>query len=503
MFVSCLCNFSWPPTFIHENLSPNPKTFQNKNNYFKNAFLHQFLKDTSLIRPRTLEEILLFEEVYQNHEQLKKHNCQFTGKVFGVGMMKTGTTSLTDALLDLGYATPLPTGKYAQYSRWFPPPFNQRFLYFRHYYDLMFHLFYSNINISENGIDDNYDYVLRRDVLNSIEYSTMRSFNFGDGPWLYYYPLYTTWFPIKFKKSKYIITVRSSVWKLVNSQLRFIVSTRYIFSNFTDDYMNDEKNQERIQKSYLMFDHFYQTNKMIIDSNISDLNNMQQFDIFLTNFANTAFENYDQMHQVDDDNGDINAIPNAFDIGITGKMIIQFLDEQHRISSMERKIAWKLWNYMIEILFFQNWETVNKVIKWNDFGMTTKQLAFYIAMRYDLHNIRVKKWFDDLKYSFGTSLNDDVMIIDFSREKDNPWLKLTSFLGCDVIGLTKDNFPKANPSTSMITFDVVPKHEIFDWKKEFNGKIPIMSMDMQQLYKHVLDTHISFTLVDEITLNLI
>eukprot|EP01083_Nonionella_stella_P234163 824420_1 len=132
----------------------------------------------------------------------KLEQCKYKGKVFGIGMFKTGTTSLSLALSFLGYIDNTRSSQYQQLKE-YPCNYGHWYLILRQYYDLMNSL----ININDKAI------------LNDVIKRSKTSYNFGDFPMLYFWRLFDVWYP----SSKFILTVRSSTARFVNSVMSFCI----------------------------------------------------------------------------------------------------------------------------------------------------------------------------------------------------------------------------------------------------------------------------------------
>ena len=146
--------------------------------------------------------------------------CDFNGKVFGIGMFKTGTSSLSSALNTLGYHS------YYTTKYWVP------------------HKWYRNIvDLYLLAADDISWMFYQPDVIHRILAFSDRSYNFGDGPWLFAYHVFDQYYSVggsmkgigsEFSYTygnlinmengaKFILTVRNTTWDVVNSNLKMDV----------------------------------------------------------------------------------------------------------------------------------------------------------------------------------------------------------------------------------------------------------------------------------------
>lgn len=132
--------------------------------------------------------------------------CSYKSKVFGIGLFKTGTTSLSLALKFLGFQDNAKTSVY-KWLRQYPCNYGHWYLILRHYYDLMLSLL--RINNGEIYYD-----ILKR---------SLKSYNFGDFPILYFWQFFDIWYS---SNSKFILTKRGSTQKFVNSQMMFCLQLK-------------------------------------------------------------------------------------------------------------------------------------------------------------------------------------------------------------------------------------------------------------------------------------
>ena len=141
----------------------------------------------------------------------KADKCGYKGKVFVIGMMKTGTNTLRQALSQLGYLT-----------KWKPMPGLNRNTctwMFQALWD-----WYSNFNYPNFvGADDISWLFWNEKLYEHLLSMSDESFNFGDSPWLFMYQIFDQLYP----NSKFILTIRNSTWDLVNSDVKMEMRHRY------------------------------------------------------------------------------------------------------------------------------------------------------------------------------------------------------------------------------------------------------------------------------------
>eukprot|EP01084_Bolivina_argentea_P304971 526783_1 len=126
--------------------------------------------------------------------------CKHKGKVFAIGINKSGTTSLNAALNLLGYS------HNGSFSYWFkkfktfnPERFNGAYFYFRHFYDKLNVIF------------------MNKYLVDLLSYESFHSYNFGDSPYCFLYEMMDKLYP----NSKFILMRRQSTWTIVNSNMKY------------------------------------------------------------------------------------------------------------------------------------------------------------------------------------------------------------------------------------------------------------------------------------------
>ena len=158
-----------------------------------------------------------------------KHKCKFKGKVFNLGLSKTGTQTMTDILRnELGYkcnkSSPLLTCGY-----------NPLWLYMK---DAMLPLFVATEDLSWIW----HSKPFHHDLIESISNSNV----FGDAPWTYLYPIYDQLLPQN--ATKFILTIRDSTRDQVNSNMKMFARQQIVqlkrrgTFNVTEDIQYDYTN---------------------------------------------------------------------------------------------------------------------------------------------------------------------------------------------------------------------------------------------------------------------
>lgn len=147
--------------------------------------------------------------------------CRHRGRVFGVGVFKTGTTSLVNALDILGY-------KKRRVTEGFFPHYTGS--------QAMF-----DEQMTQRKLED---WSGAGSHLESIAHVLDKSQCAADGPWLFLFERMDKWYP----NSKFVLTLRSSTTAVVNSDLK--MATRG--SNFTFYQILD---MQRHRKYKLMYGH--------------------------------------------------------------------------------------------------------------------------------------------------------------------------------------------------------------------------------------------------------
>ena len=141
---------------------------------FKPQFLHLPKGNRSLRAPK-------FNYYHMKTETHVK--CDFTGKVFGIGMFKTGTSSISEALGELGYHSilmnrepGLSTQRYWDPAEWF-----------------------EKVNGFYGWASDDISWlagIYENEIIEHVLVNSDISFNFGDGPWLFGYHLFDQYYSV-------------------------------------------------------------------------------------------------------------------------------------------------------------------------------------------------------------------------------------------------------------------------------------------------------------------
>ena len=180
--------------------------------------LNHFLRDTS----KTLDDRLSLKKLSKLKRKTAGIICDFNGKVFGIGMFKTGTTTLRNALHKLDY--------FGYYTEHFWVPNN----WYRNIFD-----------IYRFSSDDISWMFYQSDVIKRILAHSDISYSFSDAPWLFLYHLFDQYYSVppkpdsqlqpnefeEFEKiygnltnmdngAKFVLTIRNSTWDAVNSVVK-------------------------------------------------------------------------------------------------------------------------------------------------------------------------------------------------------------------------------------------------------------------------------------------
>ena len=141
---------------------------------------------------------------YNDQTLPQNAKCKHTGKVFAVGIMKTGTTSMSAALKTLGYSCY--GDSCIHVGNW-------------DYLIDVVHLWQPQevINLSILKIKELWKRYLK-DSFNGL--------NFGDSPWCFMYPIFDKLYP----NSKFILTKRTSDETYINSYLKYITGFKKTYA---------------------------------------------------------------------------------------------------------------------------------------------------------------------------------------------------------------------------------------------------------------------------------
>ena len=132
-----------------------------------------------------------------NSKSIQNDRCDHKGRVFVLGIMKTGTTSMTKALASLGYKCS--SDSCIHLGNWW------HFVDTTHLWQPLEVIVLSMLNMTDL-LEDQY---LRE---------TQRALAFGDSPWCFLYPLWDRWYP----DSKYILMTRKDDNTYVNSYVKYL-----------------------------------------------------------------------------------------------------------------------------------------------------------------------------------------------------------------------------------------------------------------------------------------
>ena len=143
-------------------------------------------------------------------------NCSYNGKIFSIGIQKTGTSSIANALQLFGYkCNRYDSIQIAKTCNNHQP----RIGYKNH---LQFHRSWRPF-----AADDISEAIANREYAKNLYLTSTVSEVFADTPWAFLYQLMDEWHP----NSKFIYTLRSSTYERVNSALKFELRTRYLMAH--------------------------------------------------------------------------------------------------------------------------------------------------------------------------------------------------------------------------------------------------------------------------------
>eukprot|EP01083_Nonionella_stella_P133102 404669_1 len=126
--------------------------------------------------------------------------CKHKGKVFVIGVCKTGTKTLKAMLRRLGYRCNRNTTEMERACQYLP-----------------LSKWYKDVELINGvGVDDISWLFHSKRLYDLIALSTYRTLQSGDLPWAFLYPVFDKWYP----NSKYILTVRSSTYDVLNSEMK-------------------------------------------------------------------------------------------------------------------------------------------------------------------------------------------------------------------------------------------------------------------------------------------
>eukprot|EP01084_Bolivina_argentea_P243391 408033_1 len=141
--------------------------------------------------------------------------CKYNGKIFNIGIQKTGTTSISAALQWLGYQCN------SLNSINMMKTCNNHQLTIGYKSHLRFHRSWRPFSA-----DDISDAFVNKDYTKKLYLLSYISQVFADTPWAFFYKLWDKWYP----NSKFIYTLRASTYNRVNSAAKFELRTRYMMA---------------------------------------------------------------------------------------------------------------------------------------------------------------------------------------------------------------------------------------------------------------------------------
>ena len=425
------------------------------------------------------------QDSFKRHYEINKH-CSYNGKVFIIGMYKTGTTSLTHALSMLGY----PCSRIGDKSRnihnrhscdWQSLNWANYFDYNSYNHSKSYSYSYNNNNKKNednaswignkiNNIDSHLQsFIAEMSVFDIswmfsnkyiyylIMYLTIYGYNFGDSPWLHIYPILNEWYP--FPYSKFILTIRNNTYDVVNSdfKMNFALFKSHIYNYFKYDEFGGLNNHFPKKDVY---------DKLINIQNI--LNGV----VVVESPINTNANNKNKTTHHHHNNINVKNIKNdPFDL-------------------LDQAIKDKVLN---EFIALANSTKCDWIWKGHNENITLLECIYFQALRYELHNENVLKYFESLgDETIGHRLNNRLLVLNIDEieknagknENKEQWSKLTSFLGCDFDKMdendelnivSKKSFPHKNSakeSRNQLKYLIPPNFKMNQWKNfQFSNHI--------------------------------
>ncbi|ETO36168.1 NAD dependent epimerase/dehydratase [Reticulomyxa filosa] len=162
--------------------------------------------DEALIDEEIVRKLDTFIPKTQEQEVLPQGNrqCKHQGKVFGIGLMKTGTTTLVKALELMGYGC---------------------------YRDSCLHLglwkYVQDASMVWKSINDiTMDIFQHDELIGKFRNTSLRAQAFGDSPWCFLFVIFDKWYP----NSKFILTIRDSPAQIAQSHLNYLKRHRKMYA---------------------------------------------------------------------------------------------------------------------------------------------------------------------------------------------------------------------------------------------------------------------------------
>ncbi|ETO13407.1 tetratricopeptide TPR_2 [Reticulomyxa filosa] len=232
--------------------------------------------DESLIEKQIVQRIHSFVPLSPQSESKLPRNphCKHQGKVFGIGLMKTGTTSLVRALQYLDYFCGDNSCRHTGLWEYVHDAsmvwksindiYNVQVGEVIHFYPctlfcictflslrrvLSLHIFYSCTILLLRFILAHFVAVIAK----------KKKKKKGDSPWCFLFPVFDQWYP----NSKYILTTRGSVNEIANSHIQYLRQSK---KNYAINGLNDQEFAMLVARRYelhnqFVIDYFQQHNR--------------------------------------------------------------------------------------------------------------------------------------------------------------------------------------------------------------------------------------------------
>ena len=141
-------------------------------------------------------------------------SCKYQGKILNIGIQKTGTTTMMNALQQLGY-------KCSKHGRsWIPET-----CYYHELGHPYKHMMGYPLSFWRAFSADDITYLFaNKEYHNELYLNMQDSQLFMDGPWCFMYPLFDAWYDRS--RIKYIYTMRATTYNRVNSVIKFHLMKR-------------------------------------------------------------------------------------------------------------------------------------------------------------------------------------------------------------------------------------------------------------------------------------
>ena len=424
------------------------------------TYLHEYYHDLTLKQTTRLNDLHDFVNVTKNSLWYKKnskmstkinkylsrikntrlstsckYDCRFDGKVFGLGLMKTGTTSLNTFLQNsLCYNIRRVHDSLTQFHK---PECGTQYKYLKHDSDVINWLFSKNKDIvyGADGIQQQMDF----------------SNNFGDAPWLYLFVFQHIWYSSPSNNSIYNDNINLN--KYCDNVVTLI--DNYLNKTNTKNFQLEENCGYDLYHGYNIYDKLMDTiillqNKYFESIHFGEYNDD---DYSYKNYDDDKTSGYHKQH---------------------AKFILTL-----------RKTVWHIVNSRLKFSLSKKEDiafivqSINNFEQWKsnlDDDMNVYEYANYYAMLYELHNIQTIYYFArQKKLDSLLILNIENNQINYKNETKQD--VIAKFLQCKEKNSEKGKFktkleyPKSNaqslPQLKNIS-KFLPINVSLNWRKFFN-----------------------------------